>query len=52
MQPLLAFIKRFLLDWSLNFAGMLTYSLLFALVPMAVTVFGIIGLFLRDYPNA
>lgn len=52
MQPLLAFIKKFIRDWPLNFAGMLAYSLLVALVPMTVAYFGIIGLVLRDYSNA
>jgi len=48
----LAFLSKFLCDWSLSFAAMLAYYLLVAIVPTAVAVFGIIGLIIRHDPKA
>ncbi len=48
----LAFLSKFLCDWSLNFAAMLSYYLLVAIVPTAVAIFGIIGLIIRHDPKA
>ncbi len=42
------FLNKFLNDWSLNFAAMLAYNLLIALLPIAVALFGIFGLVLRN----
>jgi uncharacterized BrkB/YihY/UPF0761 family membrane protein len=52
IEPLLSFLKKFLRDWSLFFAGMIAYYLLIAIVPMAVAVLGIIGLILKAHPDA
>ncbi|CAF3441425.1 unnamed protein product [Rotaria sp. Silwood1] len=46
------FLKKFLHDWSLNFAAMLAFDLLISLLPMAVAFFGILGIVLRNNPYA
>ena len=46
------FLNKVLNDWSLLFAAMLAYNLLIALLPIAVALFGIAGLILRNYPQA
>lgn len=46
------FLNKFLNDWSLNFAAMLAYNLLIALLPIAVALFGIFGLVLKNDPAA
>lgn len=46
------FLNKILNDWSLLFAAMLAYNLLIALLPIAVALFGIAGLILRNYPQA
>ncbi|CAF2868340.1 unnamed protein product [Rotaria sp. Silwood2] len=51
-KPARVFLKKFLNDWSLNFASMLAYHLLISLLPMAVALFGILGLVLRNNPDA
>jgi uncharacterized BrkB/YihY/UPF0761 family membrane protein len=51
-KPVRRFIRKFLNDWSLNFAAMLAYNLLIALLPIAVALFGILGLVLKNYPTA
>ncbi|CAF1114669.1 unnamed protein product [Rotaria sordida] len=45
------FLKKFLRDWSLNLAAMLAYNLLISLLPMAIALFGILGVVLRNYPQ-
>jgi uncharacterized BrkB/YihY/UPF0761 family membrane protein len=50
-KPARRFLRKFLNDWSLNFAAMLAYNLLVALLPIAVALFGIFGLVLKNYPN-
>jgi uncharacterized BrkB/YihY/UPF0761 family membrane protein len=50
-KPVRRFIRKFLNDWSLNFAAMLAYNLLIALLPTAVALFGIFGLVLKNYPD-
>ncbi|CAF3368334.1 unnamed protein product [Rotaria socialis] len=47
-RPLRRFLNKFLDDWSLSFAAMLSYYLLIFLLSMSVVVAGIIGLFLRN----
>jgi uncharacterized BrkB/YihY/UPF0761 family membrane protein len=51
-RPARRFLQKFLNDWSLNFAAMLAYNLLIALLPIAVALFGILGLVLKNYPDA
>ena len=51
-KPARRFLRKFLNDWSLNFAAMLAYNLLIALLPIAVALFGIFGLFLNKNPDA
>ena len=49
-RPLQAFITKFNNDWAMNFSGMLAYNLLTAILPIAIAVFGILGLILGG-PN-
>lgn len=51
-KPARRFLRKFLNDWSLNFAAMLAYNLLIALLPTAVALFGIFGLVLKNHPEA
>ncbi|UJR24819.1 hypothetical protein I4U23_006194 [Adineta vaga] len=51
-KPIRHFFRKFMNDWSLDFAGMLAYNLLVAVLPMAVALFGILGLVLNNYPDA
>ncbi|CAF0817810.1 unnamed protein product [Rotaria sordida] len=48
----LGFIKKFLNDWSSILAAVLAYTFIIALLPIAVTAFGIFALVLRDNPGA
>jgi uncharacterized BrkB/YihY/UPF0761 family membrane protein len=50
-KPARRFLRKFLNDWSLNFAAMLAYNLLIALLPTAVALFGIFGLVLKNHPD-
>jgi uncharacterized BrkB/YihY/UPF0761 family membrane protein len=45
------FFRKFLNDWSMDFSAMLAYNILIALLPMAVTAFGILGLVLKNFPH-
>ena len=45
-------VDKFLKDWSLDFASMLAYNLLISLLPIAITIFGIFDLILKDNPQA
>ena len=51
-KPFRRFLRKFLNDWSLNFAAMLAYNLLIALLPIAVALFGILGLVLKNNDEA
>jgi len=51
-KPARRFLRKFLNDWSLNLAAMLAYNLLIALLPIAVALFGILGIVLRNDLNA
>ena len=51
-KPARRFIRKIVNDWSLDFASMLAYSLLVALLPIAITLFGIVGFILKDRPQA
>ncbi|CAF4067190.1 unnamed protein product [Rotaria magnacalcarata] len=51
-QPARHFLRKFLNDWSFNFAAMLAFNLLIALLPIAVALFGILGLVLRNNSGA
>lgn len=50
LKSILGFIRKFLRDWGLSFAAMLSYYLLVGLVPMAVAALGIAGLVLDGHP--
>ena len=49
--PFRLFIQKFKYDWSLVFSGMLAFNLLITLLPMAITLFGILGLVLSNHPD-
>lgn len=49
--PFRLFIQKCKHDWSFTFAGMLAFNLLIALLPMAVTLFGILGFVLGSHPE-
>jgi YihY family inner membrane protein len=51
-KPLQTFIAKFNNDWSMNFSGMLAYSLLTAILPIAIALFGILGLVLGGPHNS
>lgn len=51
-KPVRHFILKFLNDWSLDLSTMVAYNLLIALLPIAVALFGILGIILRNNPNA
>src|SRR5690348_3892058 len=48
VKPLQAFFTKFSNDWSMPFAGSIAYSLLTAMLPIAVAIFGILGLILGN----
>ncbi|CAF2870001.1 unnamed protein product [Rotaria sp. Silwood2] len=49
--PFRLFIQKFKHDWSFVFAGMLAFNILLALLPMAITLFGILGIVLNNHPD-
>jgi YihY family inner membrane protein len=49
--PYRLFVQKVKHDWSLVFSGMLAFNLLIALLPMAITLFGILGLVLGNHPD-
>ncbi|UJR23949.1 hypothetical protein I4U23_026917 [Adineta vaga] len=51
-KPARRFLRKFMNDWSLNFAAMLAYNLLIALLPVAIALFGILGLVLKNNDDA
>jgi len=50
-KPIRHFLRKFLNDWSMDFSAMLAYNLLIALLPIAVALFGTLGLVLQNYPD-
>lgn len=50
MKTLKTFAKKFTNDWSMNLAGMLTYSLITAIFPILVAILTIAGLVLHVLP--
>ena len=50
-KPFRRFLRKFLNDWSMDFSAMLAYNLLIALLPIAVALFGTLGLILTNYPD-
>ncbi len=51
-KPVRRFIEKFINDWSFDFASMVAFNLLIALLPIAVILFGILGFILKDHPEA
>ena len=51
-KPVRHFLRKFQNDWSMDFSAMLAYNLLITLLPIAVALFGILGLVLKNYPVA
>lgn len=49
--PFRLFVQKCKHDWSLVFSGMLAFNLLIAILPMAITLFGILGLVLGNHPD-
>src|SRR5579863_5057467 len=45
-KPLMAFMKKFGNDWTMNLSAALAYNLLMAIFPIAVAVLAILGLVL------
>ena len=43
-----AFITKFNNDWCLNFAGLIAYNLLMAMLPIAIALLAILGMILSD----
>ncbi|CAF1611751.1 unnamed protein product, partial [Adineta ricciae] len=49
--PFRLFVQKVKHDWSFVFSGMLAFNILLALLPMAITLFGILGLVLDNHPD-
>jgi uncharacterized BrkB/YihY/UPF0761 family membrane protein len=47
MNKIWAFVQKFANDWSLNLAGMMTYSLITAIIPLLVGMLSIVGIVLK-----
>jgi len=47
MKKILTFVQKFANDWSMNLAGMLTYSLITAIIPLLVGILSIVGIVLK-----
>ncbi len=47
MNKILIFVKKFANDWSMNLAGMMTYSLITAIIPLLVGILSIVGIVLK-----
>ncbi|CAF4794722.1 unnamed protein product, partial [Rotaria sp. Silwood2] len=50
-KPVRRFIRKFSNDWSMDFSAMLAYNILITLLPIAVALFGIMGLVLKNFPD-
>lgn len=48
VKPVQGFLSKFSHDWSMALAGSIAYSLLAAMLPIAVAIFGILGLVLNS----
>jgi YihY family inner membrane protein len=46
-RPLQVFINKFNNDWVMNFAGIMAYNLMMAILPIAIALLGITGLILN-----
>lgn len=51
-KPVRKLINKMVNDWSFELASMLAYNLLVAIVPIAISVLGFIGLVLRNHPQS
>jgi len=49
--PFRLFVQKFKHDWSLVFSSMLAFNILIAILPMAITLFGILGIVLNHHPD-
>ncbi|CAF1096327.1 unnamed protein product [Rotaria sordida] len=49
--PFRLFIQKFRHDWSFVLAAMLAFNILLAILPMAITLFGILGLIIGNRPD-
>jgi len=47
VKKILTFVQKFANDWSMNLAGMLTYSLITAIIPLLVGILSIAGIVLN-----
>jgi len=47
MNKIWTFVQKFANDWSINLAGMMTYSLITAIIPLLVGILSIVGLVLK-----
>jgi len=47
MNKIWTFVQKFANDWSINLAGMLTYSLITAIIPLLVGILSIVGVVLK-----
>ncbi len=52
VKKILTFVQKFANDWSMNLAGMMTYSLITAIVPLIVGILSIAGLVLNQLSPA
>lgn len=48
VRPVQAFLTKFNNDWSMNFSGLLAYSLLTAMLPIAIAIVGVLGFILGN----
>jgi uncharacterized BrkB/YihY/UPF0761 family membrane protein len=50
-KPARHFLRKFSNDWSMDFSAMLAYNLLISLLPIAVALFGVLSLVLKNHPE-
>jgi YihY family inner membrane protein len=46
-KPAQSFLNKFNNDWVMNFSGIVAYNLLMSMLPIAIALLGILGLFLK-----
>src|SRR5579875_871354 len=51
VKPVQTFAQKFSNDWAMSFAGLIAYSLLTAMLPIAIALVGILGLVLGGNPG-
>jgi YihY family inner membrane protein len=51
VKPVQMFAQKFSNDWAMSFAGLIAYSLLTAMLPIAIALLGILGLVLGGNPG-